>query len=223
MTEHAPTDAERLLIEGFALGPFATNCYLVGDREAGECWIVDAGYDPGELIERVRELGLTPQGVVLTHAHIDHIWGLDELRRAFPGRVPVTIHEAERSWLGDPVLNLSAGMGEVFATGGPDEVVRGGETLSMGGVEWKVLHTPGHSPGGITLYSAEAGTALVGDTLFAGSIGRFDFPTSDQSALERSIRERLYALPDETVVLPGHGPSTTIGREKRSNPFVRGA
>ena len=137
--------------------------------------------------------------------------------------LPVVVHEAEASWLGDPALNLSLALGQGFATTGPDRTLAGGETLSMGGVDWRVVHTPGHSPGGITLYSPDLATAIVGDTLFAGSIGRSDFPTSDERTLHRSIRESIYTLPDDTVVLPGHGPPTTVGREKRTNPFVRGA
>jgi hydroxyacylglutathione hydrolase len=214
-------------VECFTLGPFATNCYLVRvptgqDAARGECWIVDAGFNPGVMIERARSLGLTPSMVLLTHAHIDHIAGLNEIRAAFPG-APVLIHEDEASFLADPSLNLSGGYGLPFSTRGPDRLLRDGERLLLSGTEWRVLHTPGHSPGGVTLWCESARLALVGDTLFAGSIGRFDFPTSDEEALYRSIRERLYTLPDEARVLPGHGPETTIGREKRSNPFVRGA
>lgn len=106
-------------------------------------------------------------------------------------------------------------------TPGPDRTLEGGEELTLAGTTWRVLHTPGHSPGGITLVHDASNTAIVGDTLFAGSVGRSDFPTSDPDALVRSIRDTLYALPDDTRVLPGHGPATTIGREKRSNPFVR--
>ncbi len=208
-------------MECFSLGPFATNCYIVSEAGAAGCWIVDASFAPGAMIERVRALGLRPELFVLTHAHLDHIAGLDELREAFPG-VPSIIHEAEKKFLEDPELNLSAGYGFPVSVRAAEKTLRGGETLTFGGSSWKVLHTPGHSPGGITLHCAEAGIALVGDTLFRESIGRYDFPTSDEAELMRSIREVLYALPDETRVLPGHGPETTIGHEKRGNPFVRG-
>ena len=209
-------------VRGFALGPFETNCYVVRAGEGKSCWIVDAGYDPGELIGFVRGEGLTPEAVVLTHAHADHIAGVREVLEAFPG-TPVWIHEAEREWLRDPELNLSAAMGMGITSPGPDATLKHGQDLELAGSRWRVLHTPGHSPGGVTLYCEDAGLALVGDALFAGSIGRTDFPGSSFETLAASIREHLYALPDETRALPGHGPETTIGREKRGNPFVREA
>jgi glyoxylase-like metal-dependent hydrolase (beta-lactamase superfamily II) len=119
------------------------------------------------------------------------------------------------------MLNLSAMMGMDVTAPGPDELLHDGDQLSLAGSRWNVLHTPGHSPGGVTFYHEESGQALVGDTLFQGSIGRTDFPGSDTQTLLKSIRKRLYALPDETVIYPGHGEPSTIGREKRTNPFVR--
>lgn len=218
--------AGTLRVEGFALGPFATNCYVVwvvgveGGQGGRGCWIVDAGFDPGRLIGRVRELGLTPTDIILTHAHCDHIGGLGEVLDAFPG-TPVHLHAAESDWPGNPDLNLSGGYGVPVTTPPADRTLEDGQELALDGLIWRVLHTPGHSPGGVTLYQADSGIALVGDTLFNRSIGRFDFPTSDQDALFASIREKLYTLPDETRALPGHGPATTIGEEKQFNPFVR--
>jgi hydroxyacylglutathione hydrolase len=213
-------------VEGVALGPFETNCYVVRPepaRAGDPCWIVDAGFEPGDLIAMVREHGLRPELLILTHAHGDHIAGVRDVLAAWPKPpVPILIHEAEREWLADPSLNLSLAIGMPVTTPGPDRVLREGDVLALGDSEWKVLHTPGHSPGGITLYNAADGVALVGDALFAGSVGRTDFPGSDPRTLARSIREKLYTLPDETVVYPGHGPETTIGVEKRTNPFVRG-
>lgn len=208
------------LIESFTLGPFATNCYLLHDPGAGAGWIIDAGIEPTPMIRRARDLGLRIEKIILTHAHADHIAGLAEVREAFPD-APILLHAAESRWPSDPNLNLSGAMGQPLTAPDADTLLKGGETLSLGETDWRVLHTPGHSPGGVTLYSQAAATALAGDTLFAGSIGRFDFPTSDGPALFASIRDILYALPPETRILPGHGQETTIGAEMRSNPFVR--
>lgn len=210
-------------IDRFVLGPFETNCYLLREAAKGdepaEGWIIDAGMDPRPLIELASACGARISRIILTHAHADHIAGLREVKDAFPD-APVYLHRAERAWPGDPTLNLSVYLAPMTAPEA-DELLEGGETLALGSTRWRVLHTPGHSPGGITLHCPEAGVAFVGDTLFNGSIGRFDFPTSDEQALFRSIRETLYRLPDETRVLPGHLEETTIAREKATNPFVR--
>lgn len=215
-----PTVTAIPLIEGYALGPFGTNCYIVHVPPHPDCWIVDASFSPGPMIERIRQQHLNPTHILLTHAHGDHIAGLNELRAAFPG-AKVLMHRDEADWLGDPVLNLSAGFGPPVTSGPADALLDGGETLKLAGTEWKVFHTPGHSPGGLTFYNAAAKAALVGDVLFEESVGRYDFPTSNERHLRRSITETLYKLPDETRVYAGHGRPTTIGHEKRCNPFVR--
>lgn len=223
--DSAGPTATRCTVEGFPLGPFETNCYIVyagppGGASGRACWIVDAGFDPEPLIDRVLELGLRPQAIVLTHTHADHIGGIARVLRALPG-LPVWVHAEEAAWLADPTLNLSAAAGMSVTAPGADRMLEDGEELELDGSRWRVLHTPGHSPGGITLYNAADGQAIVGDALFNGSVGRTDFPGSDARILARSIKMRLYALPDDTTVFPGHGPPTNIGREKRSNPFVR--
>ncbi len=208
-------------ITSFTLGPFATNCYVVAC--AGECWIVDAGFEPGELVDDVRAGGLQPRAIILTHAHLDHIAGVDAVRRGLKDRadVPVWIHEAEKEWCTDATLNLSQAYGFPVTCRAPDALLTDGQTLMLGDSTWRVLHTPGHSPGGITLHHEPSAQALVGDTLFAGSVGRTDFPGASFEVLARSIRERLYTLDPRTRAYPGHGPATTIGREMMSNPFVR--
>lgn len=194
-----------------------TNCYTV--RSGDHLWIVDAGFDPAPLIDLVTGTGLTPEAIVLTHAHPDHIAGIPEVLEAFPG-TPVWIHRLERNWLTDPTLNLSALMGQPVAVGEANRLLDDDESLTLGDTTWRVRHTPGHSPGSISLSCDQAPVVLAGDALFAGSVGRTDFPGSDPATLAESIRTQLYTLPDETTVFSGHGPSTTIGREKASNPFV---
>ncbi|KAA0215848.1 MAG: MBL fold metallo-hydrolase [Leptolyngbya sp. PLA3] len=206
------------IIECFPLGDYQTNCYIV--RSHAACWIADVGFEPRLLLERVQDLHLPVEVIVLTHCHFDHIAGLQEARSALPD-VPIWVHQAEQRWLSDPMLNLSALVGLRITGPEPARTLNDGDTLTLAGQPWKVLHTPGHSPGGISLHHAASRQALVGDTLFNGSIGRTDFPGSDFQTLSRSIRTKLYTLPDDTRVYPGHGPSTSIGHEKRTNPFVR--
>jgi len=180
------------------------------------------------MIEFILSHRLHPSALILTHAHVDHIAGVRDVLSALSDRrgdgtgrgMPVWIHDAEAAWLNDPLLNLSALTGMSVTSPGPDRLLNDGETLRLGQAAFTVLHTPGHSPGGITLFCPQAGIALVGDTLFAGSVGRTDFPGSDTRTLAESIRTKLYSLPDATKVYPGHGPPTTIGRERAYNPYV---
>jgi glyoxylase-like metal-dependent hydrolase (beta-lactamase superfamily II) len=220
-SNHLPT------IHTFTLGPFATNCYVVetpGSEGVRRCFLVDASFEPDEMIDFVRDSGLQPEALILTHAHVDHMAGVDQFRQAFPG-LPVYMHASETDWLTNPALNLSMLSGELI-TAAPlsphrDKTIGQGDVLTLCGLDWTVLHIPGHSPGSIALYNAASAITLSGDALFAGSIGRTDFPGSSPRQLAASIREKLYTLPEATTVYPGHGPTTTIGREKRSNPFVR--
>lgn len=212
-------------IECFTLGPWMTNCYVVragpsaAAGDPGECWIIDAGFDPQPMIEHIRRQNLRPLRVILTHAHLDHIAGLSLLRAVFPG-IPILVHENERDFLRDPMLNLSALIDAPLVAPDASGTLEHGQILELGGFEIEVRHTPGHSPGGITLHQPQAKVTFVGDTLFAGSIGRYDFPTSDGRLLLESIRTQLLTLPDDTRILPGHGPESTIGEERRHNPYV---
>jgi glyoxylase-like metal-dependent hydrolase (beta-lactamase superfamily II) len=208
-----------LTIETFALGDFQTNC-LVVSRPSGAAWLVDVGQAPAAMLDHVDSAELRVEKIILTHAHADHIAGLAEAMARFPG-VPVFIHTQEQKFCDDPRLNLSQFISQPIAAPTPSDTLEHGDTLNLDGLIFEVRHTPGHSPGGITLYQADNRLAIVGDTLFAGSIGRFDFPTSDGQILLQSIHEQLLTLPDETRALPGHGPDTTIGHERATNPYLR--
>lgn len=212
--------APQLQLEAFTLGPYQTNCYLLYAKGSTECWIVDASFGPAPIAARIKKLGLTPKAIVLTHAHIDHIAGIADLVREFKG-LPVWIHEAEREWLGDSELNLSIFSGVPVTAPGPDRLLKHGEVLAIAGRDWQVRHTPGHSPGSITLMSQAEPVAIVGDALFAGSVGRTDFPGCSMTQLSKSIREQLYTLAPETAFYPGHGEPGEIGIEMSTNPYVR--
>lgn len=205
-------------IQCFALGPFQTNCYVVADDR--QCWIIDPGMEPKPLLDWLEDSGLQPQAILLTHGHVDHIAGIPAVKDHYPN-LPVKIHTHEAHFLTDPMENLSGPFGQPVVLDEADEIWTGPLQVDLAGVEFELIETPGHSPGGVTFYAASHALAIVGDTLFNGSIGRYDFPHSDEQALFHSIRQKLYALPDDTTVLPGHGETTTIGKEKRSNPFVR--
>ncbi len=214
-----------LKVERFILGDWQTNCYVLSVGEV--CWLVDAGFGPEAMLAHVAEAGgpgspggLKVEKVVLTHAHVDHIAGLWAVRAAWPG-VEIVVHEAEREFLVDTSLNLSSFLAEPVVGPDADAVVRHGEVLDLNGVALEVRHVPGHSPGGIALVAHETQQAIVGDTLFAGSIGRHDFPTSDGALLMRSIREQLLTLPEAFEIWPGHGPGTTVAREASTNPFLQ--
>jgi hydroxyacylglutathione hydrolase len=191
-------------------------------REGGPCWIIDPGLPPqaAQIAQHVHEKSLTPEAILLTHAHADHLGGVDEVRENL-GPIPVYLGKEEWAALVDPMENLSARMGTGIATkvAGPRDLPPG-ETLALDGSRWEIRDTSGHSPGGRSFYCSEAGIVFVGDALFAGSVGRVDFPHSDGDRLIRNIHEQLMTLPDETRVISGHGPETTIGRERTTNPFI---
>jgi glyoxylase-like metal-dependent hydrolase (beta-lactamase superfamily II) len=204
-------------ITPFVLGDFQTNCYVV--TSDGECWIIDCGYSPEPLIKFVNDEQLEPTKILLTHCHADHIAGLDQLRNAIC-KIPVYCHPVEFEWNMNPTLNLSGFAGVPVTAKPADNELKGGDSLTLGNSTWNVIHTPGHSPGSICFVNNDENQAIVGDTLFAGSIGRHDFPTSKVEDLRNSITNVLMKMPDEMNIHPGHGPSSTIGIERETNPFV---
>jgi len=211
-------------IKTIPAGPLQTNCYVGSDAASPDAMIVDPGGDADTIIAYVESEQLEPKILVNTHAHIDHIGANTEIKSRFPD-VQLTIHADDASSLTDPMGNLSAMMGMEYRSPAGDAVVQEGDRVEVGAWQFRVIHTPGHTPGGMCLYaeSSPGGGApvlIAGDSLFAGSIGRADFPGGDMDTLLSSIREKLLVLPPTTIVYCGHGPSTTIGREKESNPFV---
>jgi len=204
-------------ITPFVLGDYQTNCHIVTEKD--DCWVVDCGYSPEPMIAYLQDQSLQPSAILLTHCHADHIAGLDQLRSAI-GETPVLCHETEASWNMNPMLNLSGLAGIPVTAKDPDGCLAVGKPLHLGQSTWEIVHTPGHSPGSVCFIHWESLQAIVGDTLFAGSIGRHDFPTSDVDDLRHSIKHVLMAMPDEMTIYPGHGPSTTIGHERLTNPFV---
>ncbi len=208
-----------MIHEILPVGMLGCNCSIIGDEVTREAIVIDPGDDIQKIVELLEKHGLTVKQIAITHAHIDHIGGAQKLR-ALTG-APVYMHEAD-SFLADR-LDMQAGwLGiETPENPGIDTPAREGDVLKAGSIEATVLHTPGHTPGSISLFLPHEKKLIAGDTLFLGSVGRTDLPGGDPDAIKKSIRGKLYTLPEDTVVIAGHGAQTSIGREKRSNMFVR--
>lgn len=208
------------------LGVCQTNCYFLYRDGEQDAIVVDPADKGANIYAALQKNGFRVAGILLTHGHFDHIWGLDTLRDAAnaaaeaDGLEPVKAYasEAERELLKSPRLNVSEQAGRACATYA-DVYVKDGEEISLAGMTCQVIATPGHTAGGCCYYFKEAGILVSGDTLFAESVGRTDFPTGSMGTLVRSIKEKLFVLPEDTRVYPGHGESTTIGYEKKNNPF----
>jgi hydroxyacylglutathione hydrolase len=206
-------------IDCLIIGAYQTNCYILHNEQAGDCVIIDAGLDPGRLISFIEQQKLNPVAVVLTHGHIDHIAAVPALREQFPA-MKVYIHSLDAEMLTEPLANLSVLSGYDFSTEQADCLLNDGDTIEQAGIKLKVLHTPGHTPGGISLYLQKQKVVFAGDALFEDSVGRTDFPGGNMEQLLNGIKEKLLTLSADTKVYPGHGPATTIGREKAHNQYL---
>lgn len=205
-------------IRSFSLGPFQTNAYLITNGQTGESLVVDPGMQPAVLLDALRNEKVA--AILLTHAHLDHIGGLQAVRKLT--KAPVYIHPEEQAWLIDPVLNGSQlfGMSEPIVCDPAERELQDGQTLELAGFTIQVLHTPGHSPGSCSFVIGQH--CFSGDVLFAQSIGRTDLPGGSFETLMASIQDKLFELDDDTIIYPGHGSKTTIETEKMFNPFVTG-
>lgn len=209
-----------MIIDTLVIGDIQTNCYcLRADEDSHDCVLIDTGLDETELIDIFEKKQIRPLALVLTHGHIDHIAGVNSLREKFPD-MKVYIHKLDAESLPDPMSNLSFMSGGAFKAGAADYLVQEGDIIEQAGIRLHVLHTPGHTQGGISLYLPEEGVVFSGDALFADSVGRTDFPGGSMHQLIEGIKEKLMILPEETKVFPGHGPSTTIAHEKNYNQYL---
>ena len=209
-----------MILEMVTVGPFQENCYVIGDEATGEGALIDPGDEAARIALAVERTNLEIGWIIITHAHIDHVGGVAALVDEYA--CPVLMHAEAEPMLGQlPTQAMMMGLrfGKVPAV---DRHIEDDEMLEVGGLELKALYTPGHAPGHLAFYLESEGLVLSGDALFAGGVGRTDLFGGDMELLLRSIVERLMTLPDETRVLPGHGPETTIGEERAHNPFLGG-
>lgn len=203
-----------MFFKRFTTGMYSSNCYIIGDN--GESIIIDAGVDAAELAGVISESGLKIKYILLTHAHIDHICCIDDIRKGTGAEV--LVHEADARGLTDARYNASAlfGLSRTFSEA--DRTLKDGDIIETGGLKFEIIHTPGHTPGGISIKTGNM--IFTGDTLFRMSIGRTDLGNGDYDDIMDSLKNKLMTLPDDVVVYPGHGTYTTIGYEKENNPFI---
>ncbi|MCD6518226.1 MAG: MBL fold metallo-hydrolase [Candidatus Aminicenantes bacterium] len=203
-------------IEWIVVGPLETNCFLVYSENNSECVIVDPGAEPDKIIKGVREYKLKPVMIVNTHGHVDHVGANKAVKEEFD--IPLYIHESDLKLLKSAMQSAFGLMIGAQKSPPPDGFLKEGDTIELGGSHLEVLHTPGHSPGSISLLGD--GFILSGDILFRGGVGRTDLPGGSWEKLKESIKNKIFSLPANTLVLPGHGPSTNVGFEKDSNPYL---
>lgn len=198
-------------VDRLEVGPLGANCYIIADTVSKNACVIDPGGEPGRIKEILKKKGLNLKFIINTHGHGDHILANGYLN------APVYIHRLEKDFLTDPGKNLSGMFGFLFKGPEASRLLEDGDKVMLDGLELEIMHTPGHTPGGISIRLD--GVVFTGDTLFAGSVGRTDLSEGDEVLLMRSIKERLFKLDDDIIIYPGHGPESTIGNEKRTNPF----
>lgn len=208
-----------MILETFPVGPLQCNCTILGDEQSHEAMVIDPGDNIPDVLIRLAKHGLTLKQIVVTHAHIDHVGGALQLKKATGA--PILLNQADLPLL--KMMDVQAGWLGVATpeVAPPDTSAEEGMVVGIANHPAQVIHTPGHTPGSVCLYLGADHLLLAGDTLFAGSIGRTDLPGGDSRKILRSIRDRLLILPEDTQVIPGHGPGSTIGREIESNPFLQ--
>ena len=201
-----------MILEKIIVGPMQVNCYILGSPSTSEAIIIDPGAEPEKIKARLKKCGLKVNCIINTHGHADHIGANATLA------APVYVHRLDADFLTNPGLNLSSMLGLPITSPVPAKLLEDGQKLKVGNMSLEVIHTPGHTPGGVCLNAGKF--CFTGDTLFAQGIGRTDIPYASEKDLLNSIRERLLSLQDEVIIYPGHGPSSTIGEERKSNPFI---
>ena len=210
-----------MLLKNLTLSSMQTNTYVLGCTGSDPCVVIDVGAEPSPLLDYLQRKNLRLEALILTHGHYDHIAGVKDVLKAHPQARLILGQNAQRVAC-NPLRNLSVLFFKPFSIRKPDHVVTDSQLIELAGLSLQVLDLPGHSPGSIGLYDAQAQSVYSGDTLFAGSVGRTDFPGASGKLLLESIRNKLMTLPDATTVWPGHGPSTSIGVERQTNPFLNG-
>jgi len=207
-----------MIVKKLVVGPLQTNCYIVGCEETKKGAVVDPGGSHSVILDEVERLGLDIVAVIDTHGHVDHMVANRQVIEATGA--PLMIHPLDAPMLTSPMKGFAFLLGHMKPSPPPDRLLEDGDEVQVGQIKLKVLHTPGHSPGSVSLLAEGEGAVFSGDVLFRMSIGRSDLPGGNFGTLMQSIKEILFALPDDTIVYSGHGPETTIGFEKRSNPWV---
>ncbi len=206
----------QLKIGRMVLGVYATNCYFLYNEGSGDAVVVDPADKGDRIYEALKEKGFCVKGILLTHGHFDHIWGANALRKLSGAKIYAL--EAERQLCEDAGLNVSAQAGRAY-TVTPDVYVKDGDELTVAGISCIVIATPGHTAGSCCYYFSDAGFLVCGDTIFLESVGRTDFPTGSSRELISSVKEKIFVLPENVQLYPGHGDSTTVEHEKKYNPF----